>query len=51
MEQPMSSICQVGEIEWKELLTKGITINTIATIACMLLFKDEDIFVADCQDQ
>jgi hypothetical protein len=30
MEQPMSSIRQVGEIEWKELLTKGVTTSAIA---------------------
>jgi hypothetical protein len=41
MEQPMSSICQASEIEWKELLTKGITTGAIAALASMLLFENE----------
>jgi hypothetical protein len=46
MEQPMSSIRQPGEVEWKELLTKGVATGTIAALAGMLLFENESIYVA-----
>jgi hypothetical protein len=46
MEQPMSSIRQAGEVEWKELLTKGVATGAIAALAGMLLFENESISVA-----
>jgi hypothetical protein len=46
MEQPMSSICQASEVEWKELLTKGVTTGMIAALAGMLLFENDSISVA-----
>jgi hypothetical protein len=33
IEQLMSSICQASEVEWKELLTKGVTTGAIAALA------------------
>jgi hypothetical protein len=46
MEQLMSSIRQPGEVEWKELLTKGIATGVIAALAGMLLFENESIYIA-----
>jgi hypothetical protein len=46
MEQSMSSIRQVGEIEWKELLTKGAATGAIAALAGMLLFEDKALVIA-----
>jgi hypothetical protein len=46
MEQPMSSICQASKVEWKELLTKGVTTGMIAALASMLLFENDSISVA-----
>jgi hypothetical protein len=43
MEQPMSSIRQASEIEWKELLTKSVATGAIAALASMLLFENESI--------
>jgi hypothetical protein len=46
MEQPMSSIRQAGDVEWKELLTKGAATGAIAALAVMLLFEDKTLSVA-----
>jgi hypothetical protein len=49
MKHPMSSVRQVGEIEWKELLTKGAATGAIAALASMLLFEEKSLYVAGMQ--
>jgi hypothetical protein len=45
MEQLISSIREAGEVEWKELLTRGVATSIIAALASMLLFENESISV------
>jgi hypothetical protein len=52
MEQPMSSIRQAGEVEWKELLTKGVATGTMLLQACYCLkMRASPLQELNCQDQ
>jgi hypothetical protein len=46
MEQQMSSYPRPSEVEWKELLSKGVATGAIAAVAGLLLWDSKSISIA-----